>query len=78
MVDATRGTKPGRGSIGVVTLDPPERSIGDRQGAGGVVGPEVAVAGRYKVSAPRILPLWATTASEVAGSLHHPVLLLGG
>jgi hypothetical protein len=44
-------------SIGVVTLDPPERSIGARLGAGGVVGTEVAVAGRYKASAARIVPL---------------------
>jgi hypothetical protein len=45
LLDATRGTKPGWGSIGVVTLDPHERSIGDRLGADGVVGTEVAVAG---------------------------------
>jgi hypothetical protein len=67
---AIGGRDPGHetrlGSIGVVTLDPHERSIGDRLGVGGVVGTEVAVAGRYKVSAPRIVPLWATTASAKA------------
>jgi hypothetical protein len=31
------------GSIGVVTLDPPKRFIGDRLGVGGVVGTEVDV-----------------------------------
>jgi hypothetical protein len=44
-------------SIGVATLDHRERSIGDRGGACGVVGTEVAVAVRYKASAPRIGPL---------------------
>jgi len=59
--------------MGVVTLDPPERSIGDHLGAGGVVGTEVDVAGRYEAWASRIVPLWATTASAKARSLHHPV-----
>jgi hypothetical protein len=63
--------------MGVVTLDPPERSIGDHLGAGGVVGTEVDVAGRYEAWASRIVPLWATTASAKAREPAPSGLLLG-
>jgi hypothetical protein len=43
MVGRDPGHETRQWSIGVVTLDPPERSIGDRLGAGGVVGTEVDV-----------------------------------
>jgi hypothetical protein len=38
MVGGDLRDEPRLGSIGVVTLDPRERFIGDRLGAGGVVG----------------------------------------
>jgi hypothetical protein len=65
------------GSIGVVTLDPPERSIGSRLGAGGVVGTKVDVAVRYEAWASRIVPLWATTVSAKVQEPSPSGLLLG-